>query len=708
MSPNERYVLTTDGTMTAHIWELSSGKLISTLTGHTGVINSAAFSPDSQYVITSAGEFPIGTQGLPDTNTIRLWEVITGNNVLAIAGHTESVNTVAISPDGNLAASAGNDGAVRLWYLPGAKAAHLVLRGEAINTNSLAFSPDSQSLLVGGGAWYDNVTGNSASIWDVNTGEQLNLFDLTDIQGLNFTVLSVAYSPDGKTIALGNNVGDVMLWDIPSGELFGGTVAAYAQKIPGLKFSSDGHYLLAAGQTDATLWDLSSEMDSPVRTFAASNYLIDSVAYSHDGRFIVTAADENFGNPRIAQIWDVASGEVRRTLVGHSRAIWSVDISPNDEAVATASADGTVRIWDAMTGDVKGTLNIQKPVRAVAFSPDGELLLTAHEDGTAYLWDWRQAVIVRAFIGHSAAIVSAAFSPDGQHIATASSDHTVRVWDASYTDFIAYACTQVWRDFTEDERNQFGLRDQEPTCPQFGMLAAQEPLPSTQPLETTLPIWTNIPALTSTDTPIFSPTVTTLTSTPSPTLTVTPTSSATLEWHFSAHPTPTLPDWTPIASPTSTVQKAYLGSQRGEIPTGGGQQQWYYSGQAGETLTVTVFADHPGSGSDPATWAVEGKLDAKVQIFAPNDSANFIAENDDLDSTLTESGGVANSDAQIVAFALPEDGQYIVAVSNAFPGTSGAYTLVIERSSVMQSPIPTQSSTLTIGLSTPSPDASSP
>jgi WD40 repeat protein len=107
---------------------------------------------------------------------------------------------------------------------------------------------------------------------------------------------------------------------------------------------------------------------------------------------------------------------------------------------------------------------------SVAFSPDGRHIVTASSDGTARVWDVTDPAepqVVGVLSGHSGGMWSAAFSPDGRHIVTANSDGTARLWnDVVYPDFIAYACTRVFRDFTPEERLQYGL-DDTPTCPQF-------------------------------------------------------------------------------------------------------------------------------------------------------------------------------------------------------------------------------------------------
>jgi WD40 repeat protein len=105
-----------------------------------------------------------------------------------------------------------------------------------------------------------------------------------------------------------------------------------------------------------------------------------------------------------------------------------VAFSSNGGRLATAGSDGTAKIWDALTGELMRTLSGHSgAVRAVAFSPDGTRLATASEDKTAKLWDAASGQVLRTLLGHTSTVHSVAFSPDGLLLATASVDRTAHV-----------------------------------------------------------------------------------------------------------------------------------------------------------------------------------------------------------------------------------------------------------------------------------------
>jgi len=112
-----------------------------------------------------------------------------------------------------------------------------------------------------------------------------------------------------------------------------------------------------------------------------------------------------------------------------------------------------------------GQRTISWPVSGVAFAPDQRSFLSAGVDQTVRIWDLQTGREIRHPIGHSDAVYRCIFSPDGRFIATASFDKTARLWDADYHETIRYLCGRLLRDFSDDERAQYGIPNDGPTCP---------------------------------------------------------------------------------------------------------------------------------------------------------------------------------------------------------------------------------------------------
>ena len=196
-------------------------------------------------------------------------------------------------------------------------------------------------------------------------------------------------------------------------------------EVRGVAFRPDGR-LLASSSSDTTvrLWDPATGEHR--RTLTGHTKAVHDVAFSPDGRLLASSSDDT-----TVRLWDPATGEHRRTLTGHTKAVHDVAFSPDGRLLASSSDDTTVRLWDPATGEHRRTRAEQHTsyVRGVAFRPDGRLLASGSDDTTVRLWDPATGEHRRTLRGHTKAVLGVAFSPDGLLLASSSDDTTVRLWD---------------------------------------------------------------------------------------------------------------------------------------------------------------------------------------------------------------------------------------------------------------------------------------
>lgn len=154
---------------------------------------------------------------------------------------------------------------------------------------------------------------------------------------------------------------------------------------------------------------------------------VDAVAFSPDGRTLVTGSDDN-----VVRLRDVATGKLRATLTGHTDEVSAVEYSPDGRTLASSSDDKTVRLWDPATGRPRAVLTGHRGgVYTLAFSRDGRTLATGSRDGTVRLWDVTARRTRAIAKGHTGIVAAVAFSPDGRTLATGGWDRTARLWDTA-------------------------------------------------------------------------------------------------------------------------------------------------------------------------------------------------------------------------------------------------------------------------------------
>src|SRR6266540_1950005 len=237
-------------------------------------------------------------------------------------------------------------------------------------------------------------------------------------------VYSVAFSPDGKTLASGSGDNTIRLWDVGAGRLIR-SLAGHGGAVRSVAFSPDGK-MIASASEDKTikLWQVST--GKYIRLFNGHTGSVYSVAFSPDGKTLASSSEE--GNESALRLWDVNTGRLIRSFEERNQWVPSVAFSPDGKMIALGSHEQVVKLWDVGTGNlIRSFMGHRNTIHSVAFSPDGKTLASGSSDHKVKLWDVSTGNLIHSFEGQNYEVHSVAFSPDGKTLASGGSA-TIKVW----------------------------------------------------------------------------------------------------------------------------------------------------------------------------------------------------------------------------------------------------------------------------------------
>lgn len=432
-SPDGRLVASAGADHTVKLWDVSRGVLVRTLEGHSGGVRSVAFSRDGSLLVSGS-----------EDHTIVIWDVQSGRSVRTfkedsrfwVTGVTLGIDNQSIISVSRLAEEFTDAprlpkylGAVRVWNLQTGKS----IRSMKTNgtCNSLAATQDGGLVYCITGEIWDTRSGKLVSneyqlghaqqgafspngnllaiansygldIWDVKTITLIHKLHDLNIDGIRLMWLQcVAFSPDGRVIAAGDEQGWIGLWEAETGKTIG-IVRGHPAQVNSLAFSPDAKSLVTAGASDG------HRGSSTVKIWEIANR-------ANSGPALVSA---------------VSSGSAPKAdVTGHGNPISVVSFSPDRELLAAGGADSIVRIWNLQTGSVQMLEGHAGEIRGLSFSPDSNKVVSSgrHSHGTLRLWDARKGTLLRALNAFTP--YSVAFHPDGRSV-VADGMSSLTVWDS--------------------------------------------------------------------------------------------------------------------------------------------------------------------------------------------------------------------------------------------------------------------------------------
>jgi len=412
LSPNGRHVLSGQMDKTLRLWDVEKGGEVRRFEGHTEVIDMAAFSPDGSRAVSASTV----------DNSVRLWDVESGKELRRATRPNMGGDSYGLtfSPSGRRVAVNQGYGVYHL----DAETLAQIGSGSSVYAASLAYSPDSQRVLIVSGGVGQTIL----RLWDLETGVEVRR-----PYGHARAVSSVAFTPDGRYLLSGSLDGNATLWSLESRTSGGGY--PHVNPVNSLAISSDGRYALAGvaahagNNTTLRLWEIEPQRLG-VSFDPYFNGMATSVALSPDGRLALSGG---WPAPEL-RLWDLEKRVEARAFEGVNEVINCVTFSPDGTQAASGGALKIVRLWDVTTGkEIRSLSGHADAVTSVAYAPDGRHLLSGSSDATVRLWVLQEDQPKGRVLEGSprAAITCVAFAPDGKTFAASGQDGRITLWSAA-------------------------------------------------------------------------------------------------------------------------------------------------------------------------------------------------------------------------------------------------------------------------------------
>jgi serine/threonine protein kinase/WD40 repeat protein len=487
LTPDDRSLVTASEDGELAVWDLRSGQKTRTLPIETG-LHALALSPDGrtaavgidggiQLVDLPSGTVQTATGGfggrptwllfsrdgdtVVSTNldgTVTLWDVGSAAPRETLRGHSESVQQPVFSPDGKTLYTVSHDGSAIAWDMTGERGLGRSFRFTTDRKSRIAalaleghpgeFSPDGQLIAVG-------LQGRGIALRDAHDLTRVGL-----LLGTGGEVKSLAFSPDGRTLATSALGGVVTVWDVGSRSRL---LHESDEDITGwvsLDISPDGRTLAITTPSGVRLVD--------VATGAGLREIGTGVAdptFSADGTMIATARGYEGG----ADVWDVATGAPIVTvdaLPGGEQADWTVALSPDGRTLAVGGWPRLVRLVDVRTGKLLHELDFAGTgALDLEFTPDGRTLAISGFESVASLWDVATGTQIGPRLTAGSRRTMLDVSPDGRRLLLVAGNGEGAIWDIDRESWKRRACAIANRTLTREEWEEFVPgRPYKPAC----------------------------------------------------------------------------------------------------------------------------------------------------------------------------------------------------------------------------------------------------
>lgn len=395
---------------TVRTWDVATGNALSTFEGQHDPVTSVCISSDSALIVSGAWD-----------STVRVWDPLTGQLFCSLDGHTGTVNSVSMFENGETIVSGSEDKTVRIWDVNVWYSDRSSVVGHSGYVTCVAFSADGKLIVSGS-------EDKTIKIWDAQTGDVVRT-----LEGHTGDITSVAISADSTKVVSGSSDHVLNVWSVGTGAVL--LTVANRFDEPSVCFHPIGDIVASASWGYAIrAWDMTGKA---VSTFKGHTGDVTCIVFNADGARLLSGSCDC-----TVCVWDTARAVCVHSFAGHEQKVTSVSWSLDESKIASGSEDMTIRVWDGTRlghdnglDDTSRLLFVLSAhtdiVTSVSFCPDGLAIASASWDFTVCVWDASSGLRLHSLEGHTNRVNCVHYCADGTRLVSASDDKSVLVWDAS-------------------------------------------------------------------------------------------------------------------------------------------------------------------------------------------------------------------------------------------------------------------------------------
>lgn len=424
ITPDGKQIVSGSGSRdsTIKIWNIETGENIDTFIGHQSAIRAIAITPDGKNIVSASSD-----------TTVKVWDLQTGECLCTCIEHQKSVSVLAIHPDGDKVISGDDDKRLILWNLKDGRLLREIKSFEgtfyaiAITNYGFSFTGDEKKLLV---ATRVRERDNPFEVCDISTGNVLK--NLTDETWLGTYITHVAITPDEtKVVAASKDRNQIKILNLRTGIPLGAFEAHYGQYVTALAITPDGKQVVTGAHKTIKIWDLTLiQKKSKIKSITKHNSSVQAVAITPDGKQAISGD----GNGTII-IWDIDSQKPLETLPGGYNGIKSIAVTPDGQKFVSTFVSGEgsykgVHIWNLHnTKKLFGNCRAEREVETVAITPDSRYIVSGVYN-SIIIWDLESQNIFRELYDPDLKpITSVVITPDGKYIIAGTVGNLLVIWN---------------------------------------------------------------------------------------------------------------------------------------------------------------------------------------------------------------------------------------------------------------------------------------